>query len=124
VAINGVRSATGVAPLLPAAETGSAKPAAPQADDSLHGEWADHPPRRAVDSGLPPRSAQALRGAAQPEAPSGSTASLASKVLGQVAEGRVPLRGRHTQAVLHAALMVAARHVTALNKEAGRSPGE
>jgi hypothetical protein len=54
----------------------------------------------------------------------GSPASLAAKVLGQVAEGRVPLRGRHTQAVLHAALMVAARHVTSMNKETGRTAGE
>ena len=50
--------------------------------------------------------------------------AIAAKVRGQVNAGKVTLRGAHTDAILRAALLAAARGLTVLSKESRRPPGE
>jgi len=127
MSINGMRFPAGMPPMLPAAAHGDAEPQSTRsggapAGDTLQDEWTERPPQRVNEGTVPPRSALGPRTAGRGD--SAPASPIATKVLGQVAEGRVVLRGQHTEAVLRAALMAAARGLTVLGREPWRPAGE
>jgi hypothetical protein len=104
------------------AEPPSTRSGGAPAGETLQDEWTERPPQRVSEGAAPPRSALGPRTAGLAE--SAPSSPIATKVLGQVAAGRVVLRGQHSEAVLRAALMAAARGLTVLGREPWRPAGE
>jgi hypothetical protein len=122
MAINGVRSPPGGAPHLPPAGQGEGeadKPRSPGPGDARRGDLPDRSPSRSREGAIPPRAALAMLASVQAAA-GGAPATpeaIAAKVRAQVNAGKVPLRAPHTDAVLRAALLAAARGLTVLGKD-------
>jgi hypothetical protein len=124
MAINGVRSPPGGAPHLSPAAQGEAEPdktrsPTPRPGDAQQSDLPDRSPSRAREGAIPPRAALAMLASVQAAA-DGTPATpeaIAAKVRAQVNAGKVPLRTPHTDAVLRAALLAAARGLTVLGKD-------
>ena len=131
MAINGMRLPPGSAPYLPPAAQGDAEAEKSRAPaqgggDPLASELSERAPPRSREGPIPPRAALAMLASIQAAAGAAAATpeAIAAKVRGQVAAGKVSLRSPHTDAVLRAALLVAARGLTVLSKEARRPVGE
>ena len=130
MSINGMRFPPSSASFQPAAAAGDAETAktpapAPGAGDALQSDLPDRPPR-GREGAIPPRAALAMLASVQAAA-GGTQATpeaIAAKVRQQVGAGKVPLRAPHTDAVLRAALLVAARGLTALSRQPWRPEGK
>jgi hypothetical protein len=123
MAINGVRSPSGAPHLPPTAqgetETDKTRSPTPGPGDALQSDLPDRPASRAREGAIPPRAALALLASVQAaaEGTPATPEAIAAKVRAQVNAGKVPLRAPHTDAVLRAALLAAARGLTVLGKE-------
>ena len=127
MSINGMRFPTAAPPFQPAEpEAEKARAAAPGAGEVPPNDWPDTPPGRVREGQIPPRAGLAMLASVQ-AAVVGKPATpeaIAAKVRGQLGSGKVVLRGQHAQAVLHAALLAAARGLTVLSQESRRAAGE
>ena len=124
MAINGVRSPPSGAPHLPPAaqgeaETDKTRSPMPGPGDGQQRDLPDRLPSRAREGAIPPRAALAMLASVQAaaEGTPATPEAIAAKVRAQVNAGKVPLRAPHTDAVLRAALLAAARGLTVLGKD-------
>lgn len=125
MSINGMRFPSSSAPFQPpaagAAETAKSPALTPAAGDALQGDLPHRPPRGG-EGAIPPRAALAMLASVQAAAGGmpATPEAIAAKVGQQVGAGKVLLRGPHSDAALRAALLVAARGLTVLDKESWR----
>lgn len=131
MSINGMRFPPAVPAFQPAAaaaeaEVDKARAGPPGAGEVPADEWPDKPPGRASEASIPPRAGLAMLATVQAAAGGrpATPEAAAARVRGQVISGQVVLRGRHTDAVLRAALLAAARGLTVLSHASRRLAGE
>jgi len=131
MSINGMRFPPTVAAYASPAAQGDAGadksvPAGPGPGDAASGPLSDRSPPRSREATIPPRAALGMLGAVQAAAAGSppTPEAIAAKVRHQVATGKVNLRSRHADAVLQAALLVAARGLTVLSQESRRPAAE
>lgn len=126
MSINGMRFPSNIATFQPAPTAGDAARAnsltpTPGAGDALQGDLSHRPPRN-HEGTIPPRVALAMLASVRATAGGmpATPEAIAAKVRQQVSAGEVLLRGPHSAAALQAALLTAARGLTALDKESRR----
>lgn len=131
MSINGMRFPPTAAAYVPPAAQGDAGadksvPPGSSPGDAAGGPLSDRSPPRSREATIPPRAALGMLGAVQSAAAGAppTPEAIAAKVRHQVAKGTVTLRSRHGDAVLQAALLVAARGLTALSLESRRPAAE
>lgn len=126
MSINGMRFPPSIATFQPASTAGDAATAkslapTPGAGDALQGDLPHRLPRD-HEGAIPPRAALAMLASVQATTGGKPTTpeAIAAKVRQQVGAGEVLLRTPHSAAALQAALLTAARGLTALDKESQR----
>ncbi|HEY9106128.1 MAG TPA: hypothetical protein VIN58_05580 [Roseateles sp.] len=126
MSINGMRFPSSIATFQPASTAGDAGTAkspspAPGAGDALRSDLPAGPPR-GREGAIPPRAALAMLASVQAAAGGmpATPEAIAVKVRQQVGAGKVLLSAPHSEGALRAALLAAARGLTALGKESGR----
>lgn len=127
MSINGMRFPSSIAPFQPASTAGDAARAkslapTPGAGNALQGDLPHRPPRDHEGAIPPPRVTLAMLASVQAAAGRmpATPEAIAAKVRQQVGAGEVLLRSPHSAAALQAALLAAARGLTALDKESSR----